>query len=235
MQFTAFDVATAALRNLIARGQYQPGDRLPSERELADALALSRPTLREAIRRLTEAGLLEPRRGSGTYVADVDIESVFAVRLQLEPYAAGEAARNRSAEDAHRLAALVKDLSRTIDDPEAFVAADVEIHRTIADASSNRLLAGILDRLTELMQLSRAITSPESAARRATLRDLRALERAVRRHDEGGAAQAMRRHLESVRDITAHRRPPDRRLDSLSAPPSSAVYPTVVGAGKERR
>lgn len=205
------DTATAALRDLMARGRYEPGDRLPPERELADGLGLSRPALREAVRQLTAAGLLEPRRGSGTYVASVDLEAVFAVRLQLEPYAAGEAARRRTADEVGRLETLLDRLSAELDTPEAFAATDLELHHTIAEASRNPVLLDMLARLTELARLSRAITSPRREARTATLRDLRALVGAINDRDATGAEQAMRRHLEAMLHVarkasTLHRR-----------------------------
>jgi GntR family transcriptional regulator, transcriptional repressor for pyruvate dehydrogenase complex len=212
MATSVADTATAAVRDLLARGRYQPGDRLPPERTLADGLGLSRPTLREALRRLTEAGLLESRRGSGTYVAEIDLDAVFAVRLQLEPYAASLAAAKRGSADVQRLSRLAKALPGQIDDAAAFAATDLEIHRTLAEASGNPVLCDLLDRLNELTQLSRAITSVSHDARRATLRDLRLLVRAVRRRDADAAAAAMEAHIDCVREVAAKLEPPDRRI-----------------------
>jgi GntR family transcriptional repressor for pyruvate dehydrogenase complex len=206
------DTACTALRNLLVRGRYQPGDRLPPERELATGLGLSRPTLREAIRRLTEAGLLESRRGSGTYVAEVDLDAIYAVRLQLEPFAARLAAAERSDEDLQRLSQLVKLMPSQLQEAGAFAATDLEIHRTLAAASGNPVLFGLLERLTELTQLSRAITSPAEDARRATLRDMRSLLGAVRAREGGAAAAAMERHIRGMRDIAASLTPRDRRI-----------------------
>ena len=112
---------------------------------------------------------------------------MFAVRLQLEPYAARLAASERSGAELKRLGALAKALPGQIDDAGAFADTDVEIPRTIAVASRNTVLADLLDRLGELTQLSRAITSPSEDLRRATLRDLRCLVRAVRSRDAEGA------------------------------------------------
>lgn len=221
MSKSAADTATAALRDLLARGRYQTGDRLPPERELAEGLGLSRPTLREAIRRLTEAGLLEARQGSGTYVADIDLDAVFEVRLQLEPHAAQLAATHRTEADVQRIDGLLTTLPELMDEPEAFTAIDLEIHRVVAHASGNPVLSDFLDRLTELTHLSRPITSPAPEARRETLRDLRLLVRAVRTRDPDGAAAAMHAHLQSMQAIAARRAPRDRRI----APDSSTSAP----------
>jgi GntR family transcriptional regulator, transcriptional repressor for pyruvate dehydrogenase complex len=206
------DTATAALRQLLARGHYRPGDRLPSERELAEGLGLSRPTLREAIRRLSEAGLLESRRGSGTYVAYIDLAAVYAVRLQLEPYAARLAAVERGSADVARLTTLVEALPNQLDDAAAFAQTDLELHRTIARASGNPVLCDLLERLSELTQMSRAITSPSLDVRRATLRDLKRLVRAVRARDPDTASAAMEAHIECIRDVAATLARPDRSI-----------------------
>ena len=215
MQATTVDTATKALRELLARGQYRPGDQ-PPERELAQALGLARPTVREAIHRLTEAGLLEPRRGSGTYVADIDLHAVFAVRLQLEPYAAGLAADHHDARTVDQLTTLAADLDRTLEDPEAFAAIDLAIHRTIAAATGNAVLTQILDHLTELAQLSRSITSVDRDARVATREHLHELVDALRESDSGAASSAMQKHLDAVRAIAVRHRPLDRRIGPLS-------------------
>jgi GntR family transcriptional repressor for pyruvate dehydrogenase complex len=229
MSTSTVDRATDALRALIVRGHYQPGDRLPTERELAVGLGVSRPTMREVIRRLSDAALLEPRRGSGTYVAEVDLEAVFAVRLQLEPYAAGLAAARRDAAQARNLSTLVNRLAKELDLPEDFAITDLEIHALVTAAAGNSVLLDVLFRLSELANLSRAITSPERAARTTTLRHMQQLARAVHSRDEEAAATVMREHLSSVRDIArakALRNPRDRRLT-----PDMAVAPHRVVLG----
>lgn len=225
MSNSVAETATSALRDLLARGHYQPGDRLPSERELAEGLGLSRPTLREAIRRLTEAGLLEARQGSGTFVAAIDLDAVFAVRLQLEPFAAGLAAERRTKGELERLNTLVKALPKLLEDPAEFTATDLELHRTLAEASRNVVLRDFLDRLTELTNLSRPITSPVPDARRTTLRDLRKLVRAVRDRDSDGATAAMVAHLESMRAIAERRTTRDRRISPAGSEMSRSATP----------
>lgn len=199
MSNSAVDSATAELRRLIARGRYQAGDRLPPERALADELGVSRPTLREATRRLTDAGVLAPRQGSGTYVAEIDLDNVFAVRLQLEPHAAALAAEHRSPEHLARLRALVRELAGAQDDPDAYAEADLAIHEVVAEAAGNPVLVDVLARLTELTRLTRAVTATDRAARASTLRDIRRLVRAIRQHDATAASQAMYDHLSAMR------------------------------------
>ena len=196
---SAGQAAGDAIRRLVIGGRYQVGDRLPPERELAGALGLSRATVREATRRLIEGGLLEARRGSGTFVAPVDLDALFAVRLRLEPYAAAEAARNRGSDTLAELNHLIKALPGQIDDVDAFATTDTAIHRMLAQASGNPILFDVLDRLTDLVAVSRGVTSPASATRTTAVRDLCTLVRAVRKGDPDAAADAMRTHLHALR------------------------------------
>ena len=160
MTVSAVEETSDSLRALIARGQYRPGDRLPPERVLAKGFGVSRPTMREAIRRLTDAGLLEAHQGSGTYVAEVNFEEVFAVRLYLEPYAARLAAKSRTSAELDRLRALVKRLEGHLDSPEDFAAIDFEIHALVANAARNSVLLDVLSRLVEVAKLSRPSRAP---------------------------------------------------------------------------
>ena len=161
-------------------------------------LEVSRPALREAIRRLIAGGLLTARRGSGTYVAHVNLAQVFAIRLRLEPLAAELAAANRTSAEATRLRALVAKMKRAMAEPERFAAFDTEIHDLIATASRNHLLRDLLGQLAEQIRLSRSITSPSLAVRGAALRDITAAAEAIAKQQPKSAGDAMQAHIHSV-------------------------------------
>ena len=108
------DVTFRQIMGLIYEGQFAPGERLPAERELAERLHVSRPTLRDALNRLEARGFLDRRTGSGNYVRTavpesvrtpiedgirdklVTLQQIIDVRKPLEIWAAGEAARCRN-------------------------------------------------------------------------------------------------------------------------------------------
>ena len=71
------------LRDMIYRGEFQPGQRLMSERELAERFAVGRPTVREAVLKLVDQGLIQSRRGVGTFVADEKTQNVSGPLLQV--------------------------------------------------------------------------------------------------------------------------------------------------------
>jgi DNA-binding GntR family transcriptional regulator len=143
--------------------------------------------------------VLESRRGSGTYVALVDLESVFDVRIRLEPLAAERAALMRSEAEAARLVKAVDDLRTRLDDPAGFDAADAVFHGLVAKASRSPVLISALDMLTEMALLSRAVTSIVDHLRTDSLTDVERICTAIERQHPKRAANAMERHIISVR------------------------------------
>ena len=161
------DDAIERIRELIATGEWGPGTRLPRESDLAQQLGLSRNSLREAVRALSLARVLEVRQGDGTYVSSLDpselleptlsatnllrgrtVLDLFGVRRMLEPEAAALAAR---AADPRVLADLRRELERMIaagDDAEELVNADAAFHDVIAAAPGNGVLRALLRSLS---------------------------------------------------------------------------------------
>jgi GntR family transcriptional regulator, transcriptional repressor for pyruvate dehydrogenase complex len=186
------------LRLLILNGSYQPGEKLPAERPLAERLGVSRPALREAIRRLTSEGILEARRGSGTYVADVDLAALFQVRLRLEPLAAGLAATHARDEERQELVAMLQPVHDAGDDAGAFGSADLALHARIAQISGNPILLSLIESLTFLSEMSRKVTAVKPIVREDAIEDLETIVNAIGAGDAKLAERAMTRHLRRV-------------------------------------
>jgi len=206
----ASDSIADHLADYIADHQLAPGARLPPERELAVQLGISRPALREATRRLIGLSVLEPRAGSGTYLADVDSEDLMLVRLQLEPLAASLAAERATEEQVLDLQQLLAQLSRLEGRPGAFAKADLRLHSAVAAYCGNRFLSGCLSELNAALRLSRARTVRDPARRARTVTELHALVVAIAGGRPDAAAAAMRAHLTGVSGIrrrSAGRRP----------------------------
>jgi GntR family transcriptional repressor for pyruvate dehydrogenase complex len=156
------ETAIARLRGLIASGALSPGDRLPPEPELAAQVGASRNTVREAVRALVTARVLDVRRGDGTYVTSLRPELLFdgiafaaellqadhtleliAVRRILEGAASGLAAHHIDEDTLAELATCL-DLMRTAESHEVMVQHDVRFHALVASASGNATLASLL-------------------------------------------------------------------------------------------
>lgn len=196
---TAADRAASGIRTLIVSGEYEPGSRLPSERELAQQLGLSRPALREGIRRLRSGGVLESRRGSGTYVSTIDPHAVYDIRARLEPLAAEWAALRRTESEFAEMRRLVTLMSDEIDDADIFNLTDARFHNLVATASRSPVLIGTLDRLGELTTLTRTAISGDRKLRASSLLDVERVCAAIERKHPKRAANAMERHIRNIR------------------------------------
>jgi DNA-binding FadR family transcriptional regulator len=162
------DEVMAQMQALIASGEWPVGSKIPPEPELVAALGVGRNTVREAVRALEHAGLLEPRRGDGTYVrARSDLGAallrrarstttlhVLAVRRSLERDAAAAAAAHRTEADiaAIRDAVAARTAAGTGGDRAAFVAADLAFHRAVVAATGNPVLIDLYAGLTEALE-----------------------------------------------------------------------------------
>ncbi|NYI76846.1 FCD domain-containing protein [Nocardioides panzhihuensis] len=150
------DQAIDGMRDLLADGEWTVGTRIPAEPELAAALGVSRNTVREAVRALAHTGVLEVRRGDGTYVAAanevaammrrrvgrVDPQHVLEVRQAIETQAAALAAERRSEDDMRALTELMerRAAATAAKDADAFADADAEFHLGVVTATHNPLL-----------------------------------------------------------------------------------------------
>jgi GntR family transcriptional repressor for pyruvate dehydrogenase complex len=206
----------ALLISLIAERQLRPGDKLPPERVLAATMQVSRPSLREALRALAMLNIVETRQGSGTYVTSLKpevliehLDLVFAVddstfadlleaRQMLEPGLAAQAAIRSTDEDLALLRACVDRAAEHADDVDAFLAADLELHRIISAAARNPIIARILDSLTRLGMASRQRTVMLPGVQAQSLQDHQAIVEALQRRDAEGAADSMRKHLQNI-------------------------------------
>jgi GntR family transcriptional repressor for pyruvate dehydrogenase complex len=154
------------IQELIISGSWGPGDRLPKESELAAQLGLSRNSLREAVRALSQLRVLEVRQGDGTYVTSLEPElllestsfvshllvgesalELFEVRRLLEGAAAALASARIDAAGREALGAKLQKMveSETV---EGLVEADVEFHAVIARATGNTFLTSLLASLS---------------------------------------------------------------------------------------
>ena len=203
------------VRRLIERRSLRPGDRLPAERDLAQQIGVSRPTVRAGLRALAAMGVVQSRHGSGTYIPagppmlgseplrflaalhGFTGEEMYETRRILEVGAAGLAAERATPAQLTALAEDVASLFASMDDPQRFLVHDISFHRTLAAASGNQIVASIVEMVSALYYERRRQT-----ASRASDRDLRdaaemhqRIYKAVRSRDSEEARRAMHEHL----------------------------------------
>ena len=131
------------VRDYLLAGDFGSRGRLPSERDLAHELRISRPALRETLKSLTDLGLIEVRRGDGAYLSSLEFADLLAVRARLEPLAAQLAAARRTGGDIAVLQDAIAQMEHSVDDPAAFAAAD---GLDLPAASAERAAAALVRR-----------------------------------------------------------------------------------------
>ncbi|WP_328295520.1 FCD domain-containing protein [Kineococcus sp. NBC_00420] len=211
------EAAIGRVRELIISGELRPGQRLPAEAALSNQLGVSRSGLREAVRALATAGVLEVRRGDGTYVTsltpdllftgiadavdlmrDEDLMDVMECRRLVEPQATALAAV-RAGEPELALVAHHLRCMEHAEDEETLVAHDEQFHAALATASGNAALAAILRGVsgaTVRARVWRALTVADS--RQRTIDEHSAIYQAVREHDRDRAHAAALLHVANV-------------------------------------
>lgn len=197
----------------------QPGDKLPSERELAETLGVSRSSIRDAIRSLELMGLVEPRQGAGTIVCEVSAESLvnplsnLLVRQQqqvselldfrkmLEPPLAARAATHASDEEITEMEEILRRQDEKLRLGRLAIEEDSEFHYTVAMASGNSVVLKVLDILMDLLRETRERSLQLDGRPEKSLAGHRRILAAIKRHDAEAAKAAMRRHIEDIEEI----------------------------------
>jgi GntR family transcriptional repressor for pyruvate dehydrogenase complex len=210
MPSSPVDAAVVALRELIVRGEYRPGDRLPPERELAERLGVQRSVVREAIRRLADRGALVAQQGSGTYLACIDVQALFAVRMQLEPFAAQVAAVTRDEDDLTQMTALMKRLRAQVAVQGTFGVVEFDLHVTIARTAGNAILSHLVVEIIELARLATANVRSSRRVRRDAVRQLQQVLDAISAGEGDAAREVMAAHLAGTLALARAATPPPR-------------------------
>ncbi len=204
------ELAVSQLREQVLSGQWPVGGRLPSETELAQRLEVGRSTVREAVRALVHAGLLETRQGSGTYVRAVTpradweprlrraaVLEAYEVREALEVQAARLAASRRTEADIEALAVCLAERDRAAGDDASFVEADLAFHRSVVAAAHNPLLAEMFDSFAAVLREALIAIRSDQAVRSAGSDAAHArLAAAIEAGDAAAAVQATHDQLD---------------------------------------
>jgi DNA-binding FadR family transcriptional regulator len=210
-------VLAAHFERLIATGEILPGARLPSERDLAMTMSVSRSSLREAMHELESKHLIERTQGRGTIVlaptSGVDEllamsvggseqEHAAELRLIIEPSVAGLAAHRATPANILQLHDVLDKSHENLLQSES-LRLDVEFHLLLAQAAQNPLLTALQTMANVWTSEVRAHSHATKEARRSSVRGHRAIFEAVQAHDGLGARQAMDDHLRDVRELIA--------------------------------
>jgi GntR family transcriptional regulator, transcriptional repressor for pyruvate dehydrogenase complex len=217
---TTFEETVERLGTAIRLGLLPPGTRLPSERELADMLSISRSTLRQALTTLVQSGHLVAQRGraGGTFVVEKpplgqesealplreEARAVLDYRVVVETGATVLACERAADEDLNLLDALTEHMGASAATTfEVYRRADVRFHIALAEAChSPRLVAAMTEVQGQMSDLIQRVAHPDEVLTHSNAQHKR-LVRLLRRGDTGRAVRLMREHCEGTEHILA--------------------------------
>ncbi len=226
------------VRDLFTSGRLKPGDRLPSERELSQALSVSRSSVREAVRAMESLGLIEARAGEGTFVASLSgnrgsdplvaslhqdwstQHKLFEVRRVIEPDLAALAARRATVDQIERLRAILNDQEADIARGGTGMKQDTLFHYLLAEATGNEVLVRIMDSLMDLLLKTREESLQHDKRPARSLKQHRAMLRAIEARNPRAAERLMYQHIAEIEELVFSQgnQPPAKRSASPSAP-----------------
>lgn len=214
---TITDDIVEKLISFIADNRIAPGDLLPSEKQLCEALGVSRLPLREALSRLKALGLVNSRQGKGAFVCKVDISNLFRqispvmrsqgnlnmhhmveVRQALEPAVAGLAAQRRDDESLAIMKACIDEMRRNIDDGREYIRADLEFHLALVRATGNPALETLVSTIQDIMAATQREVGRVRTIARTSLAYHTEIYDAIEAGNAAAAENAMLRHLGDV-------------------------------------
>ena len=202
---------------IVAEGQLKPGDKLPNEVELSRQLGVSRATLREALRDLTVQGVLEVRRGKGTFVSSHvgeiedfgfdrlgqmrgQLRDLFELRSIFEPKAAALACRRATAEELSDILEKGAAVERCIRAGRDRTRADRAFHTAIVRATHNEFMVRLLPIISRAVEGAISAGEHGEELAQVTLRDHALLLEFLEKRDPEGAEHAMAIHIRHAMD-----------------------------------
>lgn len=201
------------LIDLIEVGKLKPGDRLPSERQMAEELGVSRTAIREALRALESMGYIQSKVGGGTFVSEISldrallpfttvlsqdknlIKELLEVRQLLESEIALLASKRATEEDIKNMEAALDSMREDIEQGGIGLEGDNAFHNALAAAARNMAMSKILGLCDELLSKSRESTLRIPGQPARSLEDHVAILNAIKERDHVLAQQLMKQHM----------------------------------------
>jgi GntR family transcriptional repressor for pyruvate dehydrogenase complex len=216
MRQSVAEMVAKRILEMVTSRALKPGDQLPPERELAEMLDVSRPSVREAIRGLSILGVVNVRQGGGAFISQLDgdallgpirfflsleemnIRELYEARSLIEGDVARRAAQTMTDEQIAALGTMLEEQAGTVSDPKAFRVADFRFHEAIWIGCGNAFLKRIGESLNSLGLEFRRRASENPAVLAQSLKDHRKLVEALKNRDSTAAAAAAEEHMQNV-------------------------------------
>ena len=210
---TAVELVVRQVRRMIESGEVRSGDRLPPERELAQQLGVSRPSVRSGFKSLAAMGVVQIRQGAGTFITGgppvlgseplsflaalhgFSRDQMFEARLVLEVAVAGLAAERAAPGRVIVISDETTGMFASLESPAIFLEHDIRFHQAVAAASDNPILASVVEMVAKVFYELRRGRIGVARDLRVAADEHRAIYQAIRARDAERARKAMGDHL----------------------------------------
>lgn len=210
------ELVVQRIKELLQRGELKAGSRLPPERELAEMLGISRPSLRTALKALSVMGIIRAKPGAGTFIAEARPEifaepmefmtlihntktaELFEARRIIEAGLVELAAERATSEHLKAIAAEIEGMRRSLNDPEKFLKHDVGFHQALATAAGNKVMSGVMDTVAALLLQVRRESIARSSDKEDAVEWHERIYEAVRQRESRRAKEILTAHLVSA-------------------------------------
>ena len=207
-----YEIIMNQIKDIVRSGELKRGDKLPSERDLALKLNVSRTSVREAIKALETLGLIESKHGEGNYIRsdfeDILLEplsivfmllgsdnnEILQLRNVIEPEVAKIAAQNITNDEIEKIEDIIEKLSKTKDSKEC-ASLDKEFHYAIAKASKNHLLSTIIFSVSSLIEEYIDESKIYDDKKEEVIKEHRKILKALKEHNKEEAFKEAKNHL----------------------------------------
>lgn len=219
-----YEVLVARLREHVQQTHLREGDRLPSERQLAQELAVSRASIRQALVALEVQGVIRIRHGGGSYLTGPDLNAqpfetiigrrrrlpdILDTREALEVKLAELAAQRRDDHDLHEIESALDLMAHAVANGECGSEGDAAFHKAVTAAAHSPLMEHLMEAIAPDILESRLESLSQKGRPARSLRDHKAIAKAISESEPVKARAAMRRHLHSVGHVKLMRWTPD--------------------------
>lgn len=204
----ADSTAQRIIRMIDEENRFSAGDKLPNENDLSDELGVSRSTLREAIRILTTNGIVEIKRGKGTFVTSNAIinsenlndiasglDDLFEMRLMFEPECAYLAAERATDEEIETICYYGMEIEKKILSGEDRTFEEQKFHESIANATHNAFVKQFMPIIFNAIKKGVVVLMKDQEVSEDNLKDDRLIMEFIRKRNPEGARTAMKLHI----------------------------------------
>jgi len=213
---STLEIIIQQIKKQIKKGILKPGEKLPSERNLGIQLGVSRASVREAIQALAFSGYLEVIQGKGTYILEMatqydeivkffsefsnySLDYLMEARIMLEGEFARLAALNASQEEIDVIEKVFNEIASS-KDLNTFFVKDLEFHLTIAEATHNPIMNGLMKIIGEMLyKETQKIIEISKDTRENTIETTRELVQAIKKRNAEQAKELMSEHIRNIR------------------------------------